>query len=360
MRISLSPLKICSARRLLKALGLMVAAVVLLGNGPMARAVPKPWAVILCKFSDQSAVPHPASFYMEAFTEKGAGKATEFDYFHEVSYGHLDMTGSKVYGWLPMKHSTKELAALTFPGDRGKLVQWGRDVAAANSINLKPFYGVMVVFNSATDSGAAGLHQVVLGYKGADWSPTFNCHELGHGFDLGHSWSANPDKEYGDQWDIMSAMNVWTFNNKAKQASGPGMNAWNLKKLGCIGASRIWSPKDGSSITTITLTALSRPDSQAHLMAWIPPKDGSKSKTSYAIEFRQKKGWDDGIPQDTVLVHEVRENGIGYLLSRPTGTGTTSPELLPGQVFSIPARGLTIKVKSFDAKKGTATVEIGI
>src|SRR5207244_1513006 len=156
--------------------------------------------------------------------------------------------------------------------------EWGIEVAKANRIDLTQFYGVIVVFNAATDSGAAGSHRVVLGYKDKDWSPTFNFHEVGHGFDLNHSWSARPDVEYGDQWDIMSAMNVWTFTNKLGQASGPGMNACNLNRLGAIPAARAWSTNKAGS-ETITLAALSRPEANGYLMASIAPAAGSTSKT---------------------------------------------------------------------------------
>jgi hypothetical protein len=322
---------------------------------------PKPWAVVLCKFSDQPTYePHPPGFYRERFTEVGAGKGNEFDYFKEVTYGTLNMTGSKVFGWFPMpKHKTQDLAGLKFPNPgRGTLAEWGIEVARANRIDLKPFYGVIVVFNAQTDSGAAGRHQVVLGYTKADWSPTFNLHEIGHGFELNHSWLARPDTEYGDQWDIMSAMNVWSFNNKLKQATGPGMNACNLNTLGCIPASRIWRPNTKSGSQTITLVALNRPNAKGYLMASILPSGGSTSKTSYTIEFRQKKGWDAGIPQDTVLVHEVRSNGLCYLLSRIERADPASIQVLPGQDFSVPERKLSIRVVRFDSAASTAQVSI--
>ena len=323
--------------------------------------LPKPWAVILCKFNDKPAFePHPASFYRERFTEAGAGQGTEFDYFRQVSYGAVDMTGTKVFGWLPMpSHSTRELAALKYPArGRNTIANWGIDVAKANRIDLSAFYGVMVVFNSQTDSGASGSHQVVFGYNGADWSPTFNFHEIGHGFDLNHSWSARPDVEYGDRWDIMSAMNVYTFNNSLGQGTGPGMNAFNLKQLGAITAPRIWTVANGRSSATVTLAALNRPEAGGYLMASVPPAVGSALKTAYIVEFRQKRGWDAGIPADTVLVHEVRENGTCYLLSRIERTDAGAVEVLAGQQFSVPERSLTVSVSSFDSAAGTAKVTI--
>jgi hypothetical protein len=320
---------------------------------------PKPWAIILCKFHDEASEPHPPAFYRASFTEAGAGTKREFDYFREVSYGRLDMTGSKVFGWFNMpKHSTKDLAALKFPADRGKLADWGTAVAKDHRIDLSHFYGVVVVFNSKTDSGATGQHRVVLGYKDKDWSPTFNFHELGHGFDLDHSWSARPDIEYGDKWDIMSAMNCWGFKGRFGGA-GPGMNAFNLKQLGSIPRERIWEPARGSRGGTITLAALSRPEAKGYLTAIIPPHD-ARTGSSILVEFRRKQGWDAGIPRDTILLHEVRSNGRCYLLSRTRSDGTKSPELLPNEDWTIPERGLTVKVKGFDTTHSTASLEVRI
>jgi hypothetical protein len=352
-----------------------------------SKKLPKPWAILLCKFSDLPTVePHPVSFYQDCFTELGAGKGREFDYFREVSYGTLDMTGSKVFGWFTMPNrKTKDLASLKYPSPgRATLHDWGIELAKAHKIDLTAFHGVAVVFNFATDSGAAGGHRVVLGYDKKDWSPTFNLHELGHGFDLNHSWSARPDVEYGDPWDIMSAMRVFTVPDKFGQATGPGMNACNLQRLGCIGDNRIWHPKNKTGTETFTLAALNRPEANGYLMASIPPAAGSASKTSYVIEFRQKKGWDAGIARDAVLVHEVRSDGTCYLLSRnevadsgsvkaalhvphshmKTALAVEHPkaknpiETLPDEEFSIPVRHLTIRVLSFDAAASTAKLSI--
>jgi hypothetical protein len=323
-----------------------------------AKKLPKPFAVVLCKFRNVSGFePYPPRFYREAFTEAGAGKGREFDYFRQVTYGTLDMTGSKVFGWYTMpKGKTTDLARLKYPRDRRKLHDWGVETARAHRIDLKPFHGVIVVFNAATDSGSAGGHRVVIGNKQTDWNPTFNCHEIGHGYDYPHSWSARPDVEYGDPWDIMSAMRVFTFKNKFGR-NGPGMNACNLHRIGAIPAPRIWrSSKPGTA--TITLAALNRPEAAGYLMALISPAPGSASKTSYVVEFRQKKGWDAGIPRDTVLVHEVRSNGTCYTLSRARRATPAAMEVQPRQEFKIAARHLTIKALRFDSAAATAKVSL--
>jgi WD40 repeat protein len=336
---------------------------------------PKPWAIILCKFSDLATFePYPVDYYEQCFTEFGAGTGREFDYFREVTYGALDLTGTRVFGWFNMPHhSSKDPDTLKYPSGRATLHDWGVEVAKAHRIDLRPFHGVAVFFNAHTDSGATGRHRVVIGYKKQDWEPTFNLHEFGHGFDLGHSWSARPDVEYGDRWDLMSAMRVYTFTDRFGRRTGPGLNACNLHQLGCIPRNRIWSPTGHSGIQTFTLAALNRPEANRYLMASIPPAAGSTSKTSYVIEFRQKKGWDAGIPRNTVLVHEVRSNGGDFLLAKNEGADTDSTkasvrppakrnpdqyEVLPGDEFTIPARHLTVRVLSFDPAASTAEISI--
>lgn len=63
-----------------------------------------PWAVILCRFKDSP--PNPAleepieRFYREVFTP-GSGGLVE--YWREVSLGAIDITGSRVFGWVELE-----------------------------------------------------------------------------------------------------------------------------------------------------------------------------------------------------------------------------------------------------------------
>jgi hypothetical protein len=63
-----------------------------------------PWAVILCRFKDSTpdaAVEKPIGrFYREAFTP-GSGGLVE--YWRDVSLGVIDITGSKVFGWVEVE-----------------------------------------------------------------------------------------------------------------------------------------------------------------------------------------------------------------------------------------------------------------
>jgi hypothetical protein len=102
-----------------------------------------------------------ANRFARARVPQPRGTRREFDYFREVSYGALDMTGSRVFGWLTMPHhTTKDLTTLNYPAGRSTLHDWGVETARAHGIDLRPFYGVAVYFNSQTDSGACGRHRV--------------------------------------------------------------------------------------------------------------------------------------------------------------------------------------------------------
>jgi hypothetical protein len=58
-----------------------------------------PWVVVLCNFSDQTATPHSKAYYEELFSDAGAGKLGELDYWHDVSFGQLSISGTTVTNW---------------------------------------------------------------------------------------------------------------------------------------------------------------------------------------------------------------------------------------------------------------------
>jgi Gametolysin peptidase M11 len=139
---------------------------------------------------------------------------------------------------------------------------------------------------------------------------TFNAHETGHCYGLAHSWSANPDIEYGDPWDIMSAMRVRAYDNKYYPPAGPGLNAPTLYKLGWLTDDRVYtfrappgSPGPIVPGARVKLASLNRPELDGYLMARILTPNHV-----YTVEFRQATGWDSGIGRDGVLIHELRSN----------------------------------------------------
>ena len=303
-----------------------------------------PWAVIKCKFSDQPQEPT----FDPAFITGANGMA---GYWQAVSYGQVSLNGSAVYGWytLPITLAQAQMMSRSQKIDAC--------IAAATDVDFSKYYNVIAVLNTKSDSGADGVGGRVLLDPYA-WTVTFAAHEMGHGYGLEHSWSANPDTEYGDPWDIMSAMSVYRFqaiygrdDDLYRRSAGPGLDAPNLDKLGWMPANRVltW---DGTS-ETVTIAALNRPLVAGYLMVKVP-FDAANPNHYYTIEFRRKTDWDQAIPQDTVLIHEVRTNGLSYLISASGG-----PQLLPGQTFNDLANNVAITVLNTYSVAQTATINIG-
>ena len=203
-----------------------------------------PWAIVLCQFNDVPRVPQSADYYVDLFTQDGTGGLC--DYWRTTTFDALDLTSSQVFGWFIMNHSSSEVSRLRFPGDRATLVQWGRDTAANNGVNLAAFRSVLVVQNFGVDHGAAGNGVLIVHQDANVCEFGFIAHEMGHGFGLPHSNSANPDMVYGDGWDLMSfATTTFQFPIKFRGTHGDatvGINARNVEALNAIPIRRAWSP----------------------------------------------------------------------------------------------------------------------
>lgn len=318
-----------------------------------------PWAIILCQFNDKPVLPQPVDFYQDLYTRNGMGGLC--DYWRAVSLNALDLTASQVFGWFTMNHASTELAQMTFPGDRSTLFQWGIDTAKANGVNLSPFRSILVVQNYGVDHGATGNGILIVHQDGTLCEFGFICHEMGHGFGLPHSWAANPDMVYGDGWDVMSfATTTFQFPVSFRGTQGlatVGLNARNLEALNAVPANRSWSPPQADFSQQIMLDPLNQSPIGNHgfLMVKIPPnatRPVRSNNSSYTIEFHQKGGWDQGIPKDTITIHEVRANGNSYL--QPVVGGQFSP----GQQFSTPDPKVFVQVVSIEGSSATASLRI--
>lgn len=318
-----------------------------------------PWAILLCRFSDVSTEPHPVDYYEDLYTRHGTGGLV--DYWNDVTHGIVDLSGSRVFGWLTLSHTSSEVHSLVFPGQRGVLVQWSRDAAAAAGINLQPFRQVLVVHNYGVDHGAAGNGIVIVEQDAALCEFGFISHEMGHGMGLPHSFAANPDWEYGDGWDVMSfATTTFQFPITFKSATGHatvGLNARNLKALGALEPSRLWSPPQPDFSATVVLDPLNQQQigNHGHLVAQIPPQASSPARpdaSTWTFELRHKAGWDVSIPETAVLLHQIRSNGLSYLQPGAWQRFTA------GQTGTIPAPDVHFRVQSITTAPVTATLRI--
>jgi hypothetical protein len=316
------------------------------------RSIEWPWAILLCKFSDRPGEPQPVDYYEDLYTRHGTGGLA--DYWKDVSFGNLDLTGSRVFGWFTMNHTTADVSQLTFPGQRSVLVQWGRDAAAAAGIDLTPFKQVLVVHNYGVDHGAAGNGIVIVHQDPAVCEMGFISHEMGHGFGLPHSNSANPDVVYGDGWDVMSfATTTFQFPITFRGSSGQatvGLSARNVDVLGVLEPSRRWSAPGNDFSATVVLDPLNQPQigNHGHLVAAVDRPGGSH----WTLEFRHKGGWDQAIPEDAVILHEVRTDSLSYLQPGMWQRFTA------GQSGTIPNPNVFFNVTSVSAAPPTATVRL--
>jgi hypothetical protein len=154
-----------------------------------------PWAIVLCKFSNDDSEPFPRQRFEELFTSAGAGKFNMPDFFRDVSHGRLDLSGSKVFGWhtLPKKRADY-VGSGANPQGRDDLITWARQ-AESQGAN---FFSVVVVTNVSSDLFGEGYGVVTsdsrvpdsstAAWKGTtDLSPSLLGQEMGHAYGSLHS-----------------------------------------------------------------------------------------------------------------------------------------------------------------------------
>jgi hypothetical protein len=315
------------------------------------------WAVILCKTADHPEEPQAPAFFRNFFTEEGNGLGGMFDYWRDMSFGAISLAGSQVKGWYSMPQTLDQLNALS---RRDKVLAC---VSAANGDfhDGTSFYAIAAMFNTpSVDSGAAGSATIafngvtkaypVVALASSVWTGVFTAHEMGHGYGLDHSWSRMPDIEYGDPYDIMSALGVKTFKRALSLFGdlGPGLTGAYRESLGWIPPDRIFSTSLAAP-ATITLAPLEQSGSPGFLMAKIFAF--GRSDRYYTAEFRSATGWNQGFSQDSVLIHEILPDRHSYLIN-----DDGQPEHRIGQPFRDGVNRISIVVLQMNATQATIQI----
>src|SRR5262249_23078986 len=124
-----------------------------LGNPTLTRN----WLVLKCTLSDNRAI--PAGFddqIRHLFTVDGVGTGNLVDYYSDVTYGAIDMSGTKVYGWYPAPFDGTE-AGITGPGNRRVRVERCAEAISPSdmaTIDFNAYWGIVVITNHNQDGGA--------------------------------------------------------------------------------------------------------------------------------------------------------------------------------------------------------------
>jgi len=278
--------------------------------------ISSPWAVLLCKFSDDNSEPQTRTFYEDLFTRSGAGTQNMVDFFYDASHGTLDLGSSKVFGWYTLDQKRSDyVGSGANQAGRDALVDWARAKASAAEVKLGEFVGVVVCMNVQTEL-FGGSGRVVC--DNLSLQPSLLGQEMGHAYGLDHSRVDGSTADYKDPWDVMSTASPYEAAHAKYTRIGPFLNAANADSQGWLEPSRVWMPSTGFD-QTVQLRPLSRRDLPGFLVARL---------SGYYVEFRVKEGWDAGICEPCVLIHYFL-GGHSYLV--PANNGSRA--LVKGSYF---------------------------
>ena len=419
-----------------------------------------PWIVVLCKFTDLTTEPNPPSYYAQEYAKQGtSSNLTLVDYWRDISYGQLDISGTAVVTkWYSLGITRYEWAGY----NRYDKIRTCAEEASGD-VNYANYFGVLALFNddrpgrsasttlstgigtgdttitvaSSTGFPAAPFAVVInseelhvtatsgntwtvtrayengqpaaahsagatvtlidggdLGESGANapvgvtlgghpytlgfvvGPPNFNltgsAHETGHSFGYHHTRTIplDPQGDYGDCFDDMSGYATCSFVGdfggsnlgSVNAAAGPGMTAIGLQFQGWLPASRLFQLDNSAcNQTTLGFAGLNYFSTPGYLAARIPasvsiatPGPGTTTSDFYWLEYRDKTGWDAGIPQSSVVLHLHGLDDYGYWL-KTVGHGGA---LLTGDEFVDAGQKTYIAVNAIDTTAHQARVTV--
>lgn len=277
------------------------------------RLGPQKWVTILCRFGDSTGVtPEPVTFFEDLMTFMD-------NYWKELSYDNINLSGSQVVGWFNLPQS--RAAYLDDPTTHfaGHTLNFGKiaedcTAAADAAVNFPDFDGINLMFNQDLDCCSWG-GSLTLTRDGVTetyhmtWMATWGWgnqgvlgQEMGHGFGLPHS-SGPYAATYDSNWDVMS--------NAFGTCSLPGPD------FGCVGVHTIglhkdalgWIPDARRYVATsdpnqlIFIERLAQPGASEFLVAKIPI--GGSTTNFYTVESRKFVGFDNQVPGEAIVIHTV-------------------------------------------------------
>jgi hypothetical protein len=366
----------------------------------------RPWAILLCRFSDDQNDPAQTrisdlyrqwgnangafwlsqnltqaaevdnrtilELYQTFFTITGLFTFNVVRFFDEMSHGQIDVSGSQVFPCTLDLTAAQGAALAQAPGGSAYETEMFKRakqaLAQQHGVDWKVFFGVAVSFQSPDYGSNGGTNYdggpgvfADIRYVRNDGTRRWG-HEMGHAFGLSHSrtdgeftsaCSGGDPADYTDWWDIMSINCAFSASDPSYGFSGPGLNAWNMRSLHWLDESRIWKATPNTDfserVRLLPLHQRNHPVTQGVLGAELP---GVGADSAYLVEFRVPEAWDAAFGKPVVIVHRYQAPN-SFIMK-----GTNGQKVLGvGDIFEIGSGPFSrLKVELIDTTHSFADV----
>jgi len=278
----------------------------------------QPYIWVRLKFSDDPAEPRDRGWYLV----QALGDYPSMNhYWKQVSYNNVDIIGSNVTtAWIDLPHPRSYYVYEFDPNSEDDDFNADRaladGLAAADPyVDFSQYAGINLCFNGwLAGEALGGWSTETLDGVTKDWGVTWLgmggwltvaivAHEMGHSFTMPHS-SGPYGEIYDSHWDVMSERcGECTYFDPTYREIQIGPNAYQKNKVGWIHPLHRYEMPTLPTVGAVYLNDLVVvPPLGRMLMGVI--YTGYPS-TYFTIERRRFTGYDQAIPDETVVIHHV-------------------------------------------------------